>query len=609
MNSPNASLFPSRMTTFASCGRLARLLIALAGTLGCSSLAIAGSSSTSLSSSDANPVYGENVILTATVTGTNPTGTVSFTSNGNTTLCSAASLSGSGNSRIAKCNWLTRVTPGNFSIVAKYSGDSANTSSTSGALAQTVSPAQTVVTASASPSPFILNNPVKVSVDVSAAAPGSGAPTGNVNVTFGSASCNFTLPGSRSCSFTPTTAGSDLLSVLYSGDTNFAGNFFSKTNVVVPATSTALISSENPSGTGDTVVFTATVTGNSPTGKVIFLDNGNQLCNANGVALDSRKASCSTAALTSGSHNISASYSGDSSNGASAASLTQVVQNLTSINLDQQGITGSWYNANTSGQGFLLQVYPDLNGVNSGLLAGTWFTFDVAPLGGYDKQRWYVFSGSVSSTVSPATFKIYSVQGGNFNAGPIVSGFDVGQGSLELTDCSHGTLSYSFTDGSGRSNTIPLTRVAQNVTCGASGNNGAAAGSYLLSGSWYDPNTSGQGLLFEVNPLQNVFAAAWYTFAPNGISGTGPASQRWYVLQTALGTGSTIDNIPIYSAYGGLFDNGTPPTQTKVGSARIVFSSCTTATLSFTFTDGDNKGLSGTINLQRAGPAPAGCSL
>ncbi|HEX6792832.1 MAG TPA: hypothetical protein VF304_03195, partial [Casimicrobiaceae bacterium] len=55
--------------------------------------------------------------------------------------------------------------------------------------------------------------------------------------------------------------------------------------------------------------------------------------------------------------------------------------------LDQQGLTGSWYEAAESGQGFEIEVYPDFVAAGTGLLQGAWFTFAEAPAGGADHQR------------------------------------------------------------------------------------------------------------------------------------------------------------------------------------------------------------------------------
>lgn len=280
-----------------------------------------------------------------------------------------------------------------------------------------------------------------------------------------------------------------------------------------------------------------------------------------------------------------------------------------SVNLDQHGITGSWYNPATAGQGFEIEVYPDLSGTDQGLLFAGWFTYDVTAAGG---RRWYALSGNVSSASPTATLSILAVYGGNFNAPPSVGANGaLGQATLQLTDCNTGTLTYNFTDGSGRSGTIPLARLTPNVTCSSSGSNGDAAADYLLSGNWYNPNTSGQGLIFDFSPAIHNMFAAWYTFAPTGQQIAGAASQNWFTLQSGqFVTGMTsLDNIAIVETTGGVFNSPTAPTSAQVGTANIAFQSCNTMTLSYQFTGGENQGLSGTINLTRVGPTPAGCSL
>ena len=291
-------------------------------------------------------------------------------------------------------------------------------------------------------------------------------------------------------------------------------------------------------------------------------------------------------------------------------SIWQVNLPFAPVNLDQHGITGSWYNPATSGQGIEMEVYPDLYGLGLGLLSGGWFTFDVTAVGG---QRWYALSGNVSSTNPTAQLTIGAVDGGNFNAPPALGATVVGQATLQFSDCNDGTLSYHFTDGSGRSGAIPLSRLTANITCATSGDNGNAPKDYLLSGNWFDPSTSGQGLIFDINPTQSLLFAAWYTFAPNGQQTGGPSSERWYTLQSDLGAfvdGTTqLNGVAIGETTGGVFNNPTSATTVRVGSADIAFRSCNAMILGYTFTSGTNQGKSGTINLTRVGPTPNGCSL
>lgn len=457
------------------------------------------------------------------------------------------------------------------------------------------------------PDPLVLGKSAKIIVTVKAQPPATGIPTGTVDVSVGSPSCTITLPAT-SCTLTPVDLGDINVIASYSGDSTFAPNGISKVTPVVPPTTTTLTSTPNPSNLGQNVTFSATVNGASPTGSVTFKGSSTVLC-AN-VTLTAGQANCTSASLGAGTFGITAVYSGDSSNGGSTSAA--LIQNVlaTFVNLDQFGLTGSWYNRATSGQGFLLSFYPDLSGPGLGFVAGSWFTFDVAPAGGPEKQRWYTFSGNASTIDQAAPVVIYASVGGNFDAAPKVPATQVGTGTLQFSDCATGSFSYSFTDGSGRNGLIPINRITPNVTCGITQDNGSPASTFLLSGAWYDPNTSGQGLLFDVSPGLNYFAAAWYTFAPNGQAIGGGASQRWYTLQGPLTAGSnTISNIGVYTSTGGIFDDPTKPAQSQVGTATVVFQTCNSATLSYSFSGGSSSGQASTINLQRIGPAPAGCGL
>jgi YVTN family beta-propeller protein len=277
-----------------------------------------------------------------------------------------------------------------------------------------------------------------------------------------------------------------------------------------------------------------------------------------------------------------------------------------SVNLDQHGLTGAWYNPSTSGQGFYVDALPDVNGAGNGVLSAGWFTYDVTAAGG---QRWYWLQGDVTSTNPVANLTIYTGAGGNFNAGPVVASVAVGQASLQFTDCTHGALKHSFSDGSNRQGFIGLVRLTGNTTCTSRGDSGNA-GNYLLSGSWYNSSTSGQGLVLNVDPAMTAspLSGGWFTYAPNGQQIGGGASQRWYAIQSNQAAQGNSYSAAIYEGSGGAFVNPTSTvTTTAVGTANAVFTSCTAMSLTYNFSAGTNKGLSGTVNLARLGPAPAGC--
>ena len=91
-------------------------------------------------------------------------------------------------------------------------------------------------------------------------------------------------------------------------------------------TTTTVASSANPSTSGQSVTFTATVSPGSATGTVTFKDGTTTLGSA---TLSGGTATYSTSALNIGSHTITATYSGDGShNGSTSSSLDQTVEAL-----------------------------------------------------------------------------------------------------------------------------------------------------------------------------------------------------------------------------------------------------------------------------------------
>jgi len=87
------------------------------------------------------------------------------------------------------------------------------------------------------------------------------------------------------------------------------------------------------------------------------------------------------------------------------------------IEFNQQGLTGSWYEPATSGQGFEVEVFPDFVGPGVGLTQVSWFTFDTVS-GGADRQRWYTLSGSVQNGQPTASLTIYRNSGGISTVAP-----------------------------------------------------------------------------------------------------------------------------------------------------------------------------------------------
>lgn len=114
------------------------------------------------------------------------------------------------------------------------------------------------------------------------------------------------------------------------------------------ASTTSLISSANPSVPQQNVTFTATVTGNLPSGTILFQENVTPLSGCIAVTLTAGQAQCSISTLALGPHTISAVYSGDSGNtGSTSSTLTQNV-NAPSLDIDLSN-TQTKFDAPTDG--------------------------------------------------------------------------------------------------------------------------------------------------------------------------------------------------------------------------------------------------------------------
>ncbi|MFN7550723.1 MAG: S8/S53 family peptidase [Pseudomonadota bacterium] len=290
-----------------------------------------------------------------------------------------------------------------------------------------------------------------------------------------------------------------------------------------------------------------------------------------------------------------------------AVALAALPPAATGPSLNQHGISGFWYNPSSNGQGFAVEVYPNLIAPNVGLMAGSWYTFAPAPAGGPERQRWYTFDGAAATGSATAQLTVRRNIDGNFAQPPTTTAAAVGTATLTMTSCTTATLSDALNDGSG-SGSMPLTRLAPNVSCTTSGTGGSFHPDFALSGFFNDPNLNGQGIFLEFNPNLPVLAAGWYSYTRASIPG-GTPRQRWYTLQLGpytVGTRS-FSGVPILATTGGTF-NGQPSTATtQVGSAHLQLLGCGGASLSYAFTAGENAGLSGNIALARTGPAPPGC--
>lgn len=136
------------------------------------------------------------------------------------------------------------------------------------------------------------------------------------------------------------------------------------------------------------------------------------------------------------------------------------------------GLTGSWFNPETAGQGFLIDVVPSLD---PKLVFAFWFTYELEPDeagqgGGASGLRWLIGDGHYQEGDGSVVLEILQFTGGFFEVGdPEPVGVPIGSAVMTFEDCSTASLEYEL-DFEGDpdqavSGTTPLVRLTPDVMC------------------------------------------------------------------------------------------------------------------------------------------------
>jgi len=115
------------------------------------------------------------------------------------------------------------------------------------------------------------------------------------------------------------------------------------------------------------------------------------------------------------------------------------------------GMDGAWFDPDTPGQGFFIDVHPDPGGGN--FIFVSWFTFGEDTASG---QRWLTAQGSFEGSF--AEIDVFETTGGSFDDPQEVNIVKVGAMTIDFTDCSNALLTYSLTDN-GAEGDIEISRV------------------------------------------------------------------------------------------------------------------------------------------------------
>ena len=281
-------------------------------------IVILAPSTVSLTSS-ASPSYtSEPVTFYANITPLNATGYVTFTDT--TTGSNLGQGYVENGSASVTASYLAA---GSHVITAQYSGDE-NYAGKTATRTQVVKLNPTTTTLGSSVNPSTPNALVTLTATVD-----SVYATGTVTFTDTTTGTQLAVVplenGTAAYSTSNLAVGSHVITALYSGDSNYAASTGSRTQVVkLIATTLSLQSSSDPATSGSYVTFTATVNSPVASGTVTFTDTttGTTL---GVVSVYGGIADLEYQTFATGSHVITATYSGDGTYAASSKTLTETV--------------------------------------------------------------------------------------------------------------------------------------------------------------------------------------------------------------------------------------------------------------------------------------------
>ena len=296
------------------------------------------------------------------------------------------------------------------------------------------------------------------------------------------------------------------------------------------------------------------------------------------------------------------------------------------VRIDQPGLDGAWYATYEGGQGFALDYIAAAR-----MIFMPWFTYkqDGFPVPDPAYLAWYTLQGVVDEGATGVDLAIAQTAAGAFDSGSVGSS-QTGSAHLQFTDCNNGLLFYQvdrfvdFGNGNvvneGQGGIIVLSRLtpstgpcvlADGSASPAQIANAPAQGfDARQSGSWFDPDTSGQGLQITVIPAGNGFDgllfAPWFTFDPSGHADD-PQHQHWFTLQGSLAHASNgvAADLPILRTIGAELDAYATGDTFVVGHATLTMLGCDRARLDYRFEQTEVvhafAGLAGRSNLVKLG--------
>lgn len=253
------------------------------------------------------------------------TGGVDFIENGK--VLGTVALGADGTAKFV----VSTLSVGPHTITASYKGSTNYVGSASATLLETVRQTATVTALSADTANALAGKPVTLTTAVTSA---SGIPAGTVNFMDGVTSLGqgmLDAKGVASLTLSTLPVGLHVLTAVYVGSSSYAtsSSVMVSVSVVLATTSLSLSGpSKVVAGTDGSFAVALTTNGVAPTGSILLRDGGATV-GAQSVAA-SGSVSFAMAAMTTGTHVLTASYDGDVKNAAAvSAALTVMVEQAT----------------------------------------------------------------------------------------------------------------------------------------------------------------------------------------------------------------------------------------------------------------------------------------
>jgi len=115
------------------------------------------------------------------------------------------------------------------------------------------------------------------------------------------------------------------------------------------------------------------------------------------------------------------------------------------------------------------------------------------------------------------------------------------------------------------------------------------------SGAWFNPDTSGQGQLIDVEPEGQFMFVSWFTYTDE--ASDHPFEQRWLTAQGNY-SGNTAE-LDLWETLGGRFDDPQEVTNTQIGEVTLSFTNCGQGQMTYSI---DGEELQGEFPMTRVIP-------